>query len=339
LSDVVSLSTDDLYVTVGAGMSLAELQATLAKQGFWVPLTSPWADATVGGVLAARANGPLRPLYGGVRDCVLALEAVLADGRILRFGRPLVKDVAGYQMAKLFVGSYGTLGLVTQVSLRLRPLPLARRSVVATATDLPHAMRLASAGLAVAMLCSGAVLVPQQFPDGANERWRLVVTVEGHPADVTVEVNAIRRALDKAGVSGLEVSPRVTGVGVWKQVLEPSGFVIRAAVPPEELPGCLAGLEVLREGRCVIDVPDGMVSLAGTEPDLVQAQSWLKALRGRAEPLGGHAVMVAGPRPWLSELDAWGTPPESLELMQRLKRRWDPAGILNSSEFVVHRVE
>ncbi len=99
------------------------MQAELARDKLWVPLVSPWPEATIGGIVATNFNAPLRMRYGAVRDLVLAATVVLPDGRVIRAGRPVVKNVAGYDLPKLFVGSYGTLGLLTDVSLKLAPLP------------------------------------------------------------------------------------------------------------------------------------------------------------------------------------------------------------------------
>ena len=100
---------DDLYVTVAAGSSVAEVAAELAADGFILPLAAPWPDATIGGTIAAQFNAPWRGAYGGIRETLLCAEVVLPDGRVLRLGRPLVKDVAGYSLHKLFIGSFGTL--------------------------------------------------------------------------------------------------------------------------------------------------------------------------------------------------------------------------------------
>ncbi|MGC9467624.1 MAG: FAD-linked oxidase C-terminal domain-containing protein, partial [Anaerolineae bacterium] len=119
LAGISDYALSDLYVKVGAGTPLRDLQEVLAEDGMWVPLASPWPEATVGGIVASGFNAPLRMRYGAVRDLVLALTTVLPDGRVLRLGRPVMKNVAGYDLVKLHVGGYGTLGLITDVTLRL----------------------------------------------------------------------------------------------------------------------------------------------------------------------------------------------------------------------------
>ena len=104
LSGILARAYDDLYVTVAAGANVAEVAAELANDGFILPLAAPWPEATVGGTIAAQFNAPWRGVYGGIREALLCADAVLPDGRALRLGRPLVKDVAGYSLHKLFTG-------------------------------------------------------------------------------------------------------------------------------------------------------------------------------------------------------------------------------------------
>ncbi len=104
------------------------MQAELASRGFRIAIGDLSAAATIGGAIACAANSPLRLLYGGLRDQLLACQVALPDGRLLRFGRPLVKDVAGYAMSKVMGGAFGTLGLLCEVTLKIWPLPAAQRS-------------------------------------------------------------------------------------------------------------------------------------------------------------------------------------------------------------------
>ncbi len=104
-------------------MTVADVQAVLAERGLQAAVAAPWPSATVGGLIAANINGPARMRYGSLRDNLLCATVALADGRVIHAGRPLVKNVAGYDLPKVFVGSWGTLGLLTDVTLKLTPLP------------------------------------------------------------------------------------------------------------------------------------------------------------------------------------------------------------------------
>ncbi len=115
LKGIKTYAADDLYVTVGAGTTLAEIQAFLAPEQKQVPLATPWPETTIGGLIATNVNAPLRMRYGSIRDLVLCATVALADGRVLRVGRPVIKNVAGFELVKVFVGSQGTLGLIIDV--------------------------------------------------------------------------------------------------------------------------------------------------------------------------------------------------------------------------------
>src|SRR5213076_1790821 len=120
----------DLTVTVEAGRTIADLQSALRERGQWLSLDPPDADrATICGVIATNASGPRRHLYGTARDVVIGVTVVTADGALVRGGGKVVKNVAGYDLPKLFVGSYGTLGVIVEATVKLRPLPDAERLV------------------------------------------------------------------------------------------------------------------------------------------------------------------------------------------------------------------
>jgi FAD/FMN-containing dehydrogenase len=160
LRGIHAFAPDDLYVTVGAGTPLAELAEFLAEHGFQAPLAAPWPDATVGGLLATNLNPPQRMRYGGWRDNVLAVKAALPDGRVIRAGRPVVKNVAGYDLAKLFVGSQGSLGVMTEVTLKLTPLPRTQQTITVTVADMLQGIRWAQA-TALCWLMTAGVVVDQ----------------------------------------------------------------------------------------------------------------------------------------------------------------------------------
>jgi D-lactate dehydrogenase (cytochrome) len=339
LRGIVTYAPEDLYVTAQAGTPLAELQEMLTADGLWTPLVSPWAESTLGGLLATNLNSPQRMRYGAIRDQVLGVRVVrvrvvLPDGRRLRYGRPVVKNVAGYDMVKLFIGAYGTLGLVTEVTLRLVPLPRVQRSLLAPVNDLGSGLALGQALLGLSfvasavLLCAGCTRPPEMAPSP----YLFVFTAEGHPQDVAAELDAARAALEGAGVDDVLETEALAGVDLWAELLSGGGSHARIGLPPKDLSAYLQANGSALNGDStthVVDFASGLIHVAPAETGQVLA------LREPALELGGYAVLVSSNGEGDSHFDRWGYAPETLTLMRRLKERWDPAKCLNPGVFLV----
>ncbi len=275
LRGVRTLSTSDLYIAAGAGTTVEELQAEAGKVGMWVPLGSPWPHATLGGILSTNYNAPLRSRYGAVRDLTLALNAVLPDGRLLRLGRPVMKNVAGYDLVKLFIGAHGTLGLITDVALKLMPLPRLRQTIAVPVDDLPHAVRLGQRLLRVAMISSSVLLCHNCDIAGIASPYAVVYTAEGVPEDVHAELGQVCSALRDAGAAA-PCAVAASGVEIWQEWLR-SGYsagtpTVRVGVAPKDLARVLIDLAPVLDGASwLADVPTGLVyaayGLAGPPAD------------------------------------------------------------------------
>jgi D-lactate dehydrogenase (cytochrome) len=336
LRGVVSYAPDDLYVTAQAGTPLAELQESLAKDGLWVPLVSPWAESTLGGLLSTNLNSPQRMRYGAIRDLVMGVRVVLPDGRRLRYGRPVVKNVAGYDMAKLFIGAYGTLGLITEATLRLVPLPRARRNLLLSVDDFSSGLSLGQSLLDLSLVASAVLLCagPSRPAEIPASRYLLVFTAEGHPQDVAAELSAARAVLEEAGSGDIHETDGLAGVDLWAELLRGSDTYARIGLPPKELTGYLEANGSALNGddtSHVVDFASGLIYLHPSGMEQVQA------LRQAALELGGYAVVTSpnGEANDGRELGLWGYTPETLSLMRRLKEQWDPGGCLNPGLFQV----
>ena len=340
LSGIKKFAPDDLYVSVGAGTPLADLQAFLEREKKLSPLASPWAGATVGGIVAANMNAPLRMRYGSIRDLVLCATVALADGRVIRAGRPVVKNVAGYDMPKVFVGSFGTLGLITDVTLKLTPMPRARRTALVPVDDPSRGLAWSGQLLPLALVASAIVLakIPNPQSPIPNSRYVLAYTAEGIREDVNAELDQVKQTLRAAGAPAPIEVEAPTGTDLWTALLGYSSvqsLQMRVGVAPKDLAAYVqAQAAPLESGAFLADVASGLVYAVATMEEVARARAWVDALRKPALSAGGYAVVINAPESLHGALDVWGYQPQTLELMRALKARWDPAGILNPGEFV-----
>lgn len=341
LRGVIEYAQNDLYVTAGAGMRVEALQSFLAEYNMQAPLAEPWANATLGGLVAANANAPLRMRYGSLRDVVIALTVALADGRVIRAGRSVVKNVAGYDLTKLFIGSYGTLGLITDVTLKLTPRPRAQTTVAVPVADLQQGFAWAARLLPHLLVASGLVLAPgEMIPGAPASPYHLLLTCEGLPEDVQAELEEARNVLRQAGAPlGVPLESQ-SATTIWSAFMRENSAVallVRAGLPPSLLSAyAVQTIDATPlPAQWLYDVGNGLAYARATPGAEESAQAWLAALRKPALALGGYAVAVNVPAHLDSAIDRWGYSPDALDLMHNLKARWDPAGILNPGRFVV----
>ncbi len=332
LNGIQTYTLDDLYVTVDAGMPLADLQAELAKNDVWVPLSSPWNASTVGGIVASNFNAPLRMRYGSIRDLVLAVTAILPDGRLVRAGRPVMKDVAGYDLTKLFVGSYGTLGLISDVTLKLAPRPRVRITYSIPVDNIHRGLAWGQALLRVALVSSAVLLCYHCESPAVDTPYALIYTAEGLPEDVEAELQEVRACLNTLGAPH-PVESNTPGSALWatwmSQPQRENTLLLRAGVAPKDLRALIAMnfASVLEQGAFMADFASGFCYARGPQK--------LITLRKAAQNLGGYAVLLNANIQNGDMLDIWGYTPTSLDLMRKLKTHWDPTHIFNPDTFIV----
>lgn len=334
LSGILHYAPDDLYITVGAGTPLEQTQAFLAPHGWQVPLVSPFADATVGGIVATNLNAPQRMRYGSVRDVLLCATAVLSDGRIVRAGRALVKNVAGYDLPKVFVGAYGTLGVLTDVTFKLVARPRAQQTIVIPLDDLRAGLTLATQLLQIARAASAIILTRGDALPDIAARYALIYTAEGYPQDAHAELTEVRAALRESP------APRESarsGTALWAELLRGAGassLVTRIGVAPKDVTTFATYHAAAFEAHTwLVDVASGMLYVVASFEDARAARAWLEPLRQAALACGGYALVMRLPEEWRATIDWWGYRPSALALMRALKARWDPAGILEPDKF------
>ncbi len=342
MSQVVRYEPADLTVTVRAGCSVAELEAVLAAHGQWLGLEPALPEeTTIGGLIASTAEGPLRASFGRVRDALLGIRFVSGDGRLVRAGGQVVKNVAGYDLMKLLTGSWGTLGVIVEATFKVRPRP-PKRVVYRCASGswqelLSLAATIDESGLQPDLL---AVMTWPVLP--ARKRIRepvLFVGFWGHAEDIQVQEEELRGLL--SGVSLTRVPPAKlpkvwAGVRDFPLATARHRSGVRASLLPSSLPDLLAELATVTvrwQGLLAVWVRSGTVFARFPSSNPLLPWSWMQRLQRR---LGGTHGKV-----WL---DVWHpalerakvllpAPPLEAgvrELMEGIKCVLDPHGLLGT---------
>ena len=221
LTRLVEHEPGDLTATVEAGMTVQALQEALGRRGQWLSLDPPHAaKATIGGTLSANVAGPRRHLYGGCRDLLIGLTVVTADGAIVKGGGRVVKNVAGYDLPKLFIGAFGTLGVIVEATLKLRPRPDADRVVVARFERLKDAGVAARTVMASDLLPSALELLDGEairaLGLGRAEGAALLVGVDGMADQVDWQCREIERLLEPVGLREARVLDGAERDRLWQ---------------------------------------------------------------------------------------------------------------------------
>ena len=338
LRGVKAYAPDDLYITVGAGTPLAEMQEFVAKDRRQIALASPWPEMTIGGLVASNMNAPLRMRYGSIRDLVLSTTVVLTNGNIIRTGRPIVKNVAGYDLTKVFVGSHGTLGLIVDITLKLMALPRTRRTLLIPTDDLRHGLTWGRRLLPLALNASAIIISKGYSSEAVRSNYLLAYTAEGMPKDVQAELDQVRQELREAGAPEPVEVEAPTGTDIWTEMLSKTAhktLQVRIGTPNKELTRHIQDQAVsLNAGSFCADISSGLIYASKEGEEFAEASAWLEALRKAALATGGYAVVIDLPTSLHSRIDRWGYQPEGLDLMRALKDRWDSQSILNPGTFV-----
>jgi glycolate oxidase FAD binding subunit len=328
LDRILEHNAGDLTAVLEAGAPLADAQAAFAEAGQMLALDPPLGEgdaATVGGIVATADAGPLRHRYGAVRDLLLGVTVALPDGTVAKAGGKVIKNVAGYDLAKLFAGSFGTLGVILQVVVRLHPLPRATATAVG-ASDDPAALARAARSLAGAPLELEAL--DFAWSEGAG---RVLARVGGTAAES--RVSGLAAALEH---EGLDVTTFEDDEPLWQAQRElqrsTRGLVLRVSGLPSQVERVLT--VAARLGPAVVGragVGTFWLGLPADEPSHLAAA--VAELRRQLAP-SPCVVLDAPPGP-RELLDVWGLDDEPLlRLSRRVKERFDPAGVCNPGVFV-----
>jgi glycolate oxidase FAD binding subunit len=351
LNKVIDYPARDMTITVQAGLPIAALQRTLAAENQRLPVDVPRPEeARLGGALAANVSGPRRYGFGTLRDYVIGITTVNDEGREVKAGGRVVKNVAGYDLCKLHVGALGTLGIITQVTLKLRPLPEAQALVtfgcdtaaLGPALDLLHQSRTRPVCLDVLNAPAAQAAARSHGVGLPAAPWVVVVGFEDSVPALHWQVQQLLKEIRTIGTQGLEASAgRTAAEPVWQALVAmtawpPARLTFKANLLPSTVADfCRAAAElpeeVLLHAQAGSGIVRGHVTAALT---LERAQAMLKELGDCAAAAGGNLVLPQCPAPWKRHLPVWGAPRGDLGLMRQVKDKLDPHRLFNPGRFV-----
>jgi glycolate oxidase FAD binding subunit len=331
LDRVVEHAAGDLVVIAQAGVPLAALGERLAGDRQRLAVDEVVPGTTVGGMLGTGLSGPRRMQAGGVRDLVLGVTMVRADGAVAKAGGKVVKNVAGYDLAKVVTGAYGTLGLVTEAAFRLHPIAPAAAYVSVRLPDAASAYEAVQRALH-GQFVPAAIELDRPEPGGLIE---VAVLVEGTEAGVAART---AQAVETLGPGAAETDRPDWWARLPAAAGDRDGVLVKATTELTGLSRLLDGVDraaaAAGTGAAVRGSAGVGVFHAGLPAaDPAAVAAFVKALRDAAPAWQGSVVVLAAPPPVRSEVDSWGPVP-GLDLMRRVKEQFDPGALLAPGRFV-----
>jgi len=365
MNRVLAYDPHDLTLGVEAGVRIEELLRVLAEQNQFLPLGVPFADrATVGGIVAANSSSPLRHFYGGVRDFCLGMEFVTGEGVISKGGGRVVKNVTGYDLHKLLIGSLGTLAVITRVNFRTFPLPPAQGTFVASFADAesafgfcraiaqsvlaPQILEIADPGAAHLVLSGGA---PARI---TSQQWSVIITAAGQPSVVDRYARELGRMASIANAAELVPLSDAEHSSVLGRISEfprlvldavPSATIFRISVLPTAMPSLLKNLsEIAKHSRldlATLTRASGIMHAAFLAEEGSETSS--ATMAGGAKevfhicslPENRAQAMLESCQSEVKRAlgDVWGPWRQDFELMHRVKSVFDPQNVLSPGRF------
>jgi glycolate oxidase FAD binding subunit len=345
LNKVIEYEPADLTVTVEAGIRLAELQTELAKNRQFFPLNPPYADrCTIGGIVSTNVSGPLRLRYGTARNLVLGMHVVHTTGTVVKSGGKVVKNVAGYDLNKLYIGAFGTLGIITEVTLKLAPLPTQQAILGIQFQTIKDAV---STGLNI--VCSQTLptfvnlFVNIEINQFQEKKPTLLVGFAGDPETVAWQLNSTEKLVEQNDAIGVQ---KIEGeshnsishvIQEFSAVDRPSGTVlVKVNLKRTDI---TEFIEHTLEDTCqmMVTLGNGVLYLKipiDSTTDFQELANTLTQLRQRAIDVRGNLIIETAPPELKQQIDVWGPIGGTLNLMKQVKAKFDGGNVLNPGRFV-----
>ncbi|HXF50708.1 MAG TPA: FAD-binding oxidoreductase [Dehalococcoidia bacterium] len=321
LQRVIEYTPEDLTVTVEAGLRLSDVNALLAKRGQFLPFDPPCGDhATIGGIVATNVAGPSRHQYDAPRDRLIGITVALADGRLTKAGGRVVKNVAGYDLCKLYCGSMGTLGVIVAATFKVAPLPREEAAWVAALPSARDAFAVGFTALArpLALRALEVISPALAVSAGLERAWSVVAWCAGEPAAVARSLRELDGLARGKALRDIDARRLTSWPADWAAV------VLRLSLLPSDIEEALEDLPETAIAAVTLAHGVARVGLHADHPEL----------RARVERLGGTWAFERAPLDRKRALDVWGPPPPAFAVMERLKREFDPRGTLSPGRFV-----
>ncbi|MEM4311597.1 MAG: FAD-binding oxidoreductase [Nitrososphaerales archaeon] len=345
LKNLVEYAPSDLYVTVQCGMKLKDLQEILKRKNQHIPLDPPYYDkASIGGIISTNSFGPKRLRYGSLRDMLLGLKIVTAEGKIIRAGGKVVKNVAGYDLVKLYIGSLGTLGVIAEATFRVYPLPEKLVTLIVKLKDYREAMSLKERVQDSYLLPCALDMINPSLASSLNldGSYYLLVRFDGLEVDVNREVRDALDLFKKGGFYDVKVIEK--DEDLWDKLInypqrikEKESFVsLKVGILSTDLPLLMRLMEEYNLKPLInyhLGLGLGRMFLIDAEDYNVLGKV-IDALREELYSKKGYLVIEHSPKELKKYTNVWGKLREDFPLMKGLKEALDPKGILNPGRFV-----
>jgi glycolate oxidase FAD binding subunit len=330
MNEVLEHTPGDQIIRLEAGVKLEDLQEHISGSDQMLAIDPPESGATIGGIVAANSSGPRRYRYGTIRDLIIGITVVLHDGTVAKAGGKVVKNVAGYDLSKLFTGSLGTLGVIATANFRLHPRPEAARTVAVEVTEPQQAQAAAQA-----IVHSQVEATAVELHYDENEK-RLAVLLESIPGGIDAKEETTSFLLKQFGEVRTLSDEEVNHLGP----LTPPEVVLKIGAPPAELAAVLVAVlgaaerKGLAHPRITGHAGTGvtLVGFSGENED--GAAGFVEEMREIWVRRGGNVTLQRAPLTLKQRVSTWDSGGDYLGLVRRVKEKFDPRGGMNPGRFL-----
>ena len=357
LNRLIEHQHENLTFTAESGMTLTAAQEILSRKGQFIPLDPHQSlKATLGGIAATNSTGPMMMRYGSPRDLIIEMKAVTASGTYIRSGAKVVKNVAGYDVKKLFIGSFGTLGIISELTFRTYPMPESESTLLTQIDSLDNALGVSravrDAGLpisSIALLDDGAFgLITDSYAAANTTAWTLAIRIDGYSSVLEKWSSRISEISASNGSRHTDKLDEDASKRFWNSITEIEGVPLldksvhlKISVPQSKTLQIIEKLSTLRSRRDIELAVSALPSLGSIHVFILAKDhsgidfvSIVEGLRLSALELNGNLTVYSAPVEIKETLDVWGPTLPEFRLMKAIKESFDPGGIMTPGRFI-----